>query len=209
MADDNDLGTTGAARGGSDTGTLYNIARGAKAAALLFFVLPFVTVSCAGTTIGQITGMQLATGTVGPIGQNMPGAPTGAAAQNSSVDVFALAAALLILAGLAVTFVLARRRASMVAMIFAGLAAVLIAFDVLVRIKSAIGDRLRDSAGAGGGAAPTTDAQGQMQQQFQQQADQVLQQISVNPAIGFWLCMIALIAAIVLFNIVRNRSADL
>lgn len=203
MTDDRDPGAGAAAATDNSTDTMFNLARAAKGVALLCFVLPFVTVSCAGTTIGQITGVQLATGSVGQIGQNMPGAPTGgaaAAAPESSLDIFALGAALLIIAGLVVTFVLARRRASLIAMACAALAAVLIAFDVLVRIRGAVTDRVRESSA---GSAGTTE----MDRQIQQQAEQMVQQISVSPAIGFWLCILALIGAIVLFNMVRTKRA--
>jgi hypothetical protein len=201
MADENDPGAGTAAAADNSTDTMFNLARAAKGVALLCFVLPFVTVSCAGTTIGQITGVQLATGNVGQIGQNMPGAPAGggaSAAQDSSLDIFALGAALLIIAGLVVTFVLARRRASLIAMACAALAAVLIAFDVLIRIGGAVADRVRESSAGSTGASD-------MERQMQQQMEQMVQQISVSPAIGFWLCILALIAAIVLFNMVRTK----
>jgi lysylphosphatidylglycerol synthetase-like protein (DUF2156 family) len=209
MADDNDPGTTtGAAGGGNDTGKLLNFARGAKGIALLCFLFPFVTVSCAGQTIGQISGIQLATGTVGQIGQNMPGAPSGggaAASQSHGLDIFALGALLLIVGALVATFVMARRRAALIAMVLSAVAAVLLVFDVFVRIKGAAEDSMRQSAGA---AAPSAGAD-ETQRQVQQQMEQMVQQISVNPAIGFWLCVVALIAAIVLLNMVRSRGTDL
>ena len=211
MADENDPGTNAGARAEASSDTMFNLARAAKGAALLCFVLPFVTVSCAGQTIGQITGVQLATGSVGQIGQNMPGAPAGGgAAAGNSLDVFALGAALLIIAGLVATFLLARRRASMIAMACAALAALLLVFDVFVRIKGAVADRVRESgSGASSPSAAASEMEKQMQQQMQQQMEQMTQQISVNPAIGFWICILALIAAIVLFNMVRSRRADL
>ena len=43
---------------------LFNLARGAKGAALLLFLLPWVTVSCAGQDLVSMSGMDLATGTV-------------------------------------------------------------------------------------------------------------------------------------------------
>ena len=90
MADENDVGTPGATTAGTPTNMLFNIARGAKGIALLCFLLPFVTVSCAGQPLARITGLQLATGSIQPIGQNsgMPGAPTGTAgAQDYSLDI--------------------------------------------------------------------------------------------------------------------------
>ena len=90
-------------------------------------------------------------------------------------------------------------------MVLSAIAAVLLVFDVFVRIKGAAADSMRQSAGA---AAPSAGA-GEAERQMQQQMEQMVQQISVNPAIGFWLCLIALIAAIVLLNMVRSRGTDL
>lgn len=212
MADENDPGTASAAVGrGTASDTLFNIARGAKAIALLCFVLPFVTVSCAGQPLARITGVQLATGSVPPIGQNAPGAPAGggaASGQGYSVDIFALGAALLIIAGLVVTFMMVRRRAALLAMIFSAVAALLLVFDVFVRIKGAAEDQIRSGA-ASGGSGNTTGPGAEFERQMQQQMEQMTQQISVDPAIGFWLCIVALIAAIVLNNMVRSRRTDL
>jgi len=210
MADDNDPGATGTAGGGTNSDTLFNIARGAKAIALLCFVLPFVTVSCAGQPLARITGVQLATGSVPPIGQNAPGAPAGggaAANQSYSLDFFALGAAVLIIAGLVVTFMMVRRRAALLAMAFSAVAAVLLVFDVFVRIKGAAEDQIRSGAAGGGNANPTGPG-AEFERQMQQQMEQMVQQISVDPAIGFWLCIVALIAAIVLNNMVRSRRAE-
>lgn len=209
MADDNEVGTTGAP--GTPANTLFNIARGAKGIALLCFLLPWVTVSCAGQPLARITGVQLATGSIQPIGQNsgMPGAPTGAATsgQGYSVDILALLAAVLIIASLVVTFMMARRRAALFAMIGSAIAAVLIVFDVFVRIKGAAEDQIRQGAG-GTGAQQPSGAGAELERQMQQQMEQMAQQISVDPAIGFWLCLVALIAAIVLNNMVRSRRTE-
>lgn len=208
MDDHNDAAPARAA--GTPTSTLFNLARGAKGIALLSFALPWVTVSCAGQPLAKITGLQLATGGVQPIGQNAPGAPGGGAAaagQNYSLDVFALLAALLIIGGLVVTFVMARRRAALFAMIASALAAVVIAFDVFVRIKGAAEEQIREGSSRGGGA-PTTGGGGEFETQMKQQMEQMMQQISVDPAIGFWLCVLALAAAAVLNNMVRSRPSE-
>jgi hypothetical protein len=215
MAEDNDPGASaGTTGGGTATDTLFNIARGAKAIALLCFVLPFVTVSCAGQPLARITGVQLSTGSVPPIGANAPGAPGapagggGGAGQGYSLDIFALGAALLIIAGLVVTFMMVRRRAALVAMVCSAVAALLLVFDVFVRIKGAAEDQIRSGSANAGSAGPT-GAGAEFEQQMRQQMEQMAQQISVDPAIGFWLCIVALIAAIVLDNMVRSKRADL
>lgn len=205
MADEHDVGATGTT--GTSTSTLFNIARGAKGIALLCFLLPFVTVSCAGQPLARITGMQLATGSIQPIGQNgMPGAPTGGAAttsQHYGLDIFALAAALLIVLALVLTFVLARRRAALIAMALSAVAAVLLVFDVFVRIKGAATAQIREGMGSGGAAPSGAGAD------FERQMQQMVNSISVDPALGFWLCILALVAAIVINNMVRSRRADL
>lgn len=208
--DEHDAATTGAGptAPGTPTARLVNFARAAKGVALLCFLLPFVTVSCAGQPLARITGLQLATGSVGQIGQNAPGAPAppaGAASQNYSLDVLALAAALLIIAALAVTFVMPRRRAALFAMIGSAVAAVLIVFDVFVRIKGQAEAQIR--AGAGSGQSPS-GAGGELEREMQKQMEQISQAISVDPAIGFWLCVLALIAAVVLNNMVRSRRTE-
>ena len=191
---------------GTSTSTLMNVARAAKALALLFFLLPWVTVSCAGQPLARITGVQLATGSVQPIGANAPGAPAAPAMgpQDYSVDVFALLAAILIVAGIVLTFVLARRRAALFGMAAAGLAAVLIVYDVFVRIKGAAEEQIRQGSASSG--TPATGAGGEFERQMQQQMEQMMQAVSVDPAIGFWLTVLALIAAIVTLQMVRSRS---
>lgn len=203
MADEDNVAAAGT---GTPTSTLFNIARGAKGIALLCFLLPFVTISCAGQPLAKITGVQLATGSIQPIGQNgMPGAPSGGAstATDYGVDIFALVAAILIAAALVLTFVLARRRAALLAMVLSAVAAVILVFDVFVRIKGAATSQLREGMGTGGAAPSGGGAD------FDRQMQQMANSISVDPAIGFWLCILALIAAIVINNMVRTRQTDL
>jgi hypothetical protein len=75
---------------------------------------------------------------------------------------------------------------------------------VFVRIKGAAEDQIRQSAAAGGGGDAKAGG-GEFETQMKQQMEQMMSQISVDPAIGFWLCVLALIAAIVLNNMVRSR----
>ena len=205
MADEDNVAAAGTA--GTSTSTLFNIARGAKGVALLCFFLPFVTISCAGQPLAKITGVQLASGNVPPIGQNgMPGAPSSGAstAANYGVDIFALVAAILIVAALVLTFVLARRKAALLAMALSAVAAVVLVFDVFVRIKGAATEQLRQGMDSSGAAAPSGGGA-----DFERQMQQMVNSISVDPAIGFWLCILALVAAIVINNMVRSRQTDL
>ena len=96
-------------------------------------------------------------------------------------DVLVIVAAVLIVAGLVLTLVLGRRAATLAGMVTSVSALVLIAFEVLVRIK--------------GGAEAQLDKGGAL----------VAQAFSVDAAFGFWLTVIALAAAAVLFKIVHGR----
>lgn len=188
---------------------LMNFARGAKGIALLCFLLPWVTVSCAGQRLASISGAQLATGSIRPpsvpAGGFGGGAPT-APAQDYGPDILVLIAAVLIVAALVVTFVMPRRRATLVAMGACAVAAALIVFDVFVRIKGAVEDQIQE--GSRSGTTGPSGPAGEFERQMQQQAEQMAQAISVDPAIGFWLTVIALTAAIVLNNMVRSRLAE-
>ncbi len=166
---------------------LFNLARGAKGVALLLFLLPWVTVSCAGQELATLSGVDLATGSV-TIANPMTGAtetPPGAGER----DIPVIAAALLILLSLAATFVLKRGQAALLAAGGASVAAVLISYTVLIKVPA----RMRESAAAEG-------APGMNQQE-------IANMISVDVALGFWLTLAALIAAIVLNWLSKDRAA--
>src|SRR5687767_2913204 len=78
------------------------IAHGLKLAALLLFVLPWVTVSCAEHTLVSLSGMDLATGSV-TVTNPLTGEQASPAGSGKA-DVPVLIAALLILATLAAGF---------------------------------------------------------------------------------------------------------
>ena len=99
-----------------------------------------------------------------------------------------------------------RRRAALFAMIGAAVAALLLVFDVFVRIKGEAEEQIR--SGTGGNTAPSGTG-GEFEKQMQQQMEQMAQSVSVDPAIGFWLCVLALVAAVVLNNMVRGRRTEL
>jgi hypothetical protein len=167
-----------------------------------------VTVSCAGTPLVRMSGVDMATGNVGPIANpaaGFPGAQAGGASnpmanmgQGFEADIFVIVAALLIVGGLVATFVLPRGRAALVGMATAAAAAAIAAFDVLFRIRGTVSDSIRESAAKSGGSAagsPTGDREMQ----------QLAQMISVDAGIGFWITILALIAAAVLFKMIHGR----
>lgn len=195
--------------GAASVSTLLNLARGAKGIALLCFLLPWVTVSCAGRELQSVSGLQLATGKAPPIAADgIPGAgpPAGAdtAAQSFSPEIAVVAAALLIVAGLAATFLLPRRRAAVAGMVAAAIAAALIVFEVFFRVMAAAEAEIRART-----AGPTTGGGlgDEFSREFRRQMEPLTNAISVDPALGFWLTLIALVAAFVLLGLVLNRPA--
>jgi hypothetical protein len=157
--------------------SLVNLARGFKLLALLLFVLPWVTVSCADQTLISMSGLDLATGSV--TAHNPLTGETTRPPGASKPDLPVLIAALLIAAALVLSFVLRRGRAALVSIAALAAAAALIAYTVLIRIP----DKARADASA-------EAAKGMSNMQ-------VADVIRVENAIGFWLTLAALVAAIV------------
>jgi hypothetical protein len=171
-----------------------NLARIAKILALLFFVLPWVTVSCAEQTLATMSGVDLATGQVtmfNPVTnrtENPPGATGG--------DMLVVAAAALILAALAATFFLKGRNGFLAAIGGCALAAAALCYTVLVRIP---GSARLDPAAALGGPPGGAGSMGPT-------PEEMAAMIRVETQIGFWLTILALIAAIAL-NVLAMRPA--
>jgi len=164
--------------------SLANLAHGLKLAALLLFLLPWVTVSCAEHTLVSLSGMELATGSV-TVTNPMTGEQT-SPADSGKADLPVLIAALLIATALGVGFVLERRLATTVSMAALTGAAALISYSVLYRLP----ERARESATA-------DSAQGISE-------IQIANLIRVDVAAGFWLTLIALLGAIVLTFLSRG-----
>jgi hypothetical protein len=172
--------------------SMTNLGRIAKVVALLLFVLPWVTVSCADQTLVSMTGVDLATGHITMGANPMGGASTAVPAQHSG-DLFVILGAVLILAGLAVTFVLKGSRGTMAAGACAALAAASLAYTVLVKIPGTARADATSGAGGGGAGGPSPE--------------QIAEMIKVNIQIGFYLCLAALIAAIVFDFLAMKGSA--
>lgn len=177
-------------------GLFLNLGRGAKGVALLLFLIPWVTVSCGGTELASMSGLDLATGSfdvrnpmTGQV-ESPPPNPGGAGGGRGS-DLWVIAAAGLIVAGLALTFVLPRAVAALLAAAGSAGAAVLIGSTVLIRLP---GEMREQPASAPGGADMGMNAQ------------QMAEMIKVEPQLGFWLVMAALIAAVALNVMARGRA---
>jgi len=168
-----------------------NLGRIAKVLALLLFVLPWVTVSCADQTLVSMSGVDLATGHVtmmaNPLGA---GAALNAPSEHHG-DMLVILGAVLILAGLVITFILRGAKGLMVAAACAALAILSLAYAVLVKLPSTARADATSSAGGGGAGGPTPD--------------QIAGMIKINVEIGFYLCLAALVAAIV-FDLLAMRE---
>jgi hypothetical protein len=166
----------------------FNFARAAKVFALLLFLLPWVTVSCGQAPIATMSGYELATGTV-TVHNPMTGQaehPPG----SQGPDIPVLVAALLIMAALVLGFVLRRALATLVGIAGSAAAAALISYTVWVRIPSETH------------ATPPPGGEGTGM--FNEQ--QIAELIRVEVSSGYWLTICALIAAILLNWLARNRA---
>lgn len=180
------------------SGLFFNLGRGAKGVALLLFLIPWVTVSCGGTEIASMSGLDLATGSF-DVRNPMTGEAAAPPADGRGGDMGVIAAAALIAGALALTFVLGRSIATLIASAGSAVAAGLIGYTVLARIPADVRtDPMTGSAGGGGGGGSPAD----MGMNAQQMADM----IRVEPTTGFWLVMAALVAAVALNLMARGRA---
>jgi hypothetical protein len=179
-----------------DSKSLATPANGSRAMmllALLLFLLPWVTVSCANQTLVSMSGLDLARGSVAmhnPMtGENVR-PPSGGGA-----DIPVMVGAILIALALALSFVMKGRIGTLASMASLAVAAALISYTVLVRIP----DQAReDAASSGTLLAPGTPGADQAQ---------VADLIRVQTEIGFWLTLAAIIGAIILAWMVARREA--
>lgn len=168
---------------------MTNLARGAKIVALLLFLLPWVTISCAEQTLASMSGVDLATGSVTLNNPNPPGSTGGPAPDNpfDQPNMAVIAAALLILLGLIAGFLLKGRTGLMAGAACAAAAAAAVAYAVFVDIPTT----LRASQG------------------FREAMDdpQMAGLIKMNVEIGAWLVLLALAAAVVLAVLAMKGGA--
>src|SRR3954469_18716645 len=115
--------------------SMTNLGRIAKVVALLLFVLPWVTVSCADQTLASMTGIDLATGHV-TMTANPMGGPGANLPSEHQGEILVILGAVLIVAGLVLGFVLKGGKAAIAAAACAAGAAAALAYDVLVRVKA-------------------------------------------------------------------------
>ena len=192
--------------------SMMNLARIAAVVALLLFVLPWVTVSCSPQGLGpaagappgmmsgsgdvvlvKATGLQLAMGSATPNNPN-PGAGNPPPNPFSSPNYPIVVGALLILLGLAATFVLKGSKAMLAAAAASALAAAALAYAVLVDIPKLVQASFASGGAGSGGGSPIDPAE-------------LARMIQVKTEIGFWLTLAALAAAVVLCVLAMKGSA--
>ena len=172
----------------SDTIALMRFGRIARTIALLGFLLPWVTVSCAGQTIASVSGVRLATGVV-TIRNPMSGAiETHAGTANWAVLLTALAIVLALL----VSFVPARRTAALLGLALSAAAATLAIYAVMIDVPEQLAAGFRDRGD--GGELGTSLAQS------------VDHAIRVESGGGFWITLLALAAACMLDWRLQKRA---
>ena len=173
-------------RGRPSSVSLVNVARGLKLLALLLFLLPWVTVSCADQTLVSMSGVDLATGSV--TAHNPLTGETRTPPDGGKPDLPVLVAALLIAAALVLGFVVSRSQAALVSIATLAAAAALIGYTVLVRIPA------RVHAGAAAEASLGMDRM------------RITDIVRVETAAGFWLTIAVLLAAIVVSWMMQKEA---
>ena len=156
-----------------------------KIIALLAFLLPWMTVSCSGQKIAEASGAELVVGKIRPL---MAEANQALTQQQSQVNYYLVAAILLILIGLALSF-LARRYAA--AVIATSIAA-------LVAIWAGTHQYSSKIAEAGAKASPNGSGNPLGDHSMDQMSQMAASMIQVNWQIGYWITMLSLVAAAVL-----------
>jgi len=184
-------------RGTGEAKSLATPANGSRALmllALLFFLLPWVTVSCADQTLVSMSGLDLARGSV-----TMHNPMTGQTAQPPSggeADMPVLAGGVLVALALVLSFVMKGRSGTLASMASLAAAAAAISYTVLMRIPA----QAREDA-AGQEVPPPTSGMPNIDQA------QLAEMIQVRTEIGFWLTLAAIVGAIAFAWMVARREA--
>jgi hypothetical protein len=163
-----------------------NLARIAQIVALVGFVLPWITVSCQGRVLAQVSGLDMALGRA-TIRNPFTGVSHAHGGSPNATIVFAL---VFILAGLVVSFNLSVVRVALANMIACGTSLLLIGYEVLVSASSAIrSETASPQAAENGLERGLADA------------------VKVGTGFGFWLTCAALAAAIYFYWKIHRGAA--
>jgi hypothetical protein len=181
---------------------MLNIIRIAKVIALLAFVLPWVAVSCQDVDIATASGIELIQGktTTNPEASQQIGAQFGSGLDGATVETgatsqpdlgmnyFALAAALAIVVGLALTFLGAAKSAARNAIVTSLLAAAL-SYGAIWQFKEAVKAESTQDQSAGASDNPFGGGGG-----MAGMGEEILNSM-VQERFGYWIVIGALIVA--------------
>lgn len=159
--------------GGSSLAEPRNLARIAQIVALLGFVLPWITVSCQGRVLAQVSGFDMALGRVTIRNPFTDVTQVHAGSPNVPVVI----ALVLIVAGLALSFNLSAARIALVNAAASAAALLLVAYEILVSARGAV--RSEAAASQSGDGLERSFAEA----------------IRVATGSGFWITCAALAAA--------------
>jgi hypothetical protein len=180
---------------------MINIIRIAKIVALLAFVLPWVAVSCQGVDMATASGIELIQGkmTANPeasreFGAQFGGGLDGATVETSAtsqpelgMNYFALAAAVVIVAGLALTFMGAAKTAARNAIVTSLLAAAL-SYGAIWQFKEAV--KAESAQDQSADASDSPFAGGEMAGMGEEIINSMVQE-----RFGYWIVIGALVVA--------------
>jgi hypothetical protein len=178
-------GTAAPDGAGTDAAQPRNLARIAHIVALVGFLLPWITVSCQGRVIAQVSGLDMA---IGRATIRNPFTDVSHVHNGAPNALVAVALALLV-ASLALGFSLAARRAAVTSAAACAAALLLIGYQVLASAGAAARSR----------AVPTGEG-GTLERS-------VAESVAVGTGAGFWLTCIALAAAIFFYWRARGGAA--
>jgi hypothetical protein len=183
---------------------MLNIIRIAKVVALLAFVLPWVAVSCQGVDLATASGIELIQGTMTTnpdaskqLGAQFGGGMGGVSVEDNSapqtadlgMNYFALATAVVIALGLALTFIGAAKAAARNAIVTSLLAAAL-SYGAIWQFKEAVKAQSMQEQGASQSDNPFGGDMGGMASMGQDMINNMLQE-----RFGYWIVLGALIVA--------------
>jgi hypothetical protein len=155
-----------------------------KIIALLAFALPWMTVSCSGTKIAEATGAELVVGKIRPL---IADANRAVAEQPTQTNWYLVAAIVLIVIGLIVSFLAKRYAAVVIGTSIAALIAVFAGTNTYTQKIAAAGARAN-----GGGSSMSGN------RDMDQMSQMAASMIHVDWQIGYWITMLCLVAAAVL-----------
>lgn len=167
---------------------LQNLARVAKGLALLFFLLPWVTVSCGTQPLMSVKGVSMMTGNM-----MMTDPMTGeATSRGDGANIFVLAAFVILAALLVLGFVW-KNRAALVTGLVGCLASIAsLIFGVVVTGQMQMAEARAELDKQAGASPSGTD---EFSKGLDQMGRDMANQIHINYEIGYWLTLIAIAAA--------------